>query len=313
MLPLICITGPTATGKTRLAAAVAGHLSAAVISADSRQVYRRMDIGTGKDLSEYTFQGRQIPYYMIDIRDAGEEYNVFEYRRDFDRIYRQLQKEGKNAVLCGGSGMYVESVLENYTLEEVPWNQDLRDTLANKDMEELTEILKSYIHLHNNSDTETRERLLRAIEIQEFYRKNQLQRQNIRPNHLIFKMSYPREILRERITQRLHARLKEGMVEEVETLMKDGLTKEQLTYYGLEYKFITLYLTGELSYEDMVLRLNTAIHQFAKRQETWFRHMEKKGFILHPIDGCLDFDRKLEAVMRILQQYAEKEGLNFPR
>ena len=301
--PLICITGPTATGKTQLAVAVAGRLDADIISADSRQVYRGMDIGTGKDLSDFTFGGRNIPYHLIDIRNAGEEYNVFEYQRDFERVYTRLQEEGKKAVLCGGSGMYIEAVLKNYALQEVPVNESLRASYAGKSMEELTTLLQSYVQLHNNSDTETRERLVRALEIQVYGREHPLTETGKTKEHLQFYIAYPREILRERITQRLYRRLEEGMVEEVERLLGNGLRKEQLTYYGLEYKFITLYLTGDLSYDEMVQRLNTAIHQFAKRQETWFRHMERNGFVLHRIDGCLDFERKVELVLRKIDEW----------
>lgn len=304
-LPLICITGPTASGKTQLAAALAEQLDAAVISADSRQVYRGMDIGTGKDLSEYHIHGKQIPHYLIDIRNAGEEYNVFEYQRDFAQIHHQLQAEGKNAILCGGSGMYVEAVLKNYALHEVPVNEALRASFTGKSMEELTALLQTYVRLHNNSDTETRERLVRALEIQIYYKENGIVQKDDGPKHLLFYIDYPRKILRERITQRLQQRLKEGMIEEVEQLLKSGLRKEQLTYYGLEYKFITLYLTGDISYDDMVQRLNTAIHQFAKRQETWFRHMERKGSVLHRIDGCLDFDRKVELVLRKIGEHTK--------
>lgn len=301
-LPLICIIGPTASGKTQLATAIAAQLDAAVISADSRQVYRGMDLGTGKDLSEYNLNGRQIPHYLIDIRDAGEEYNVFEYQRDFECVYQQLQTEGKNAVLCGGSGMYIEAVLKNYALQEVPVNESLRDSLAEKSMEELTALLKTYIQLHNNSDTETRDRLLRAIEIQIYRKEHPTSTEPPPKAHILFYTAYPREILRERISLRLKQRIAEGMVEEVERLLKNGLSKEQLTYYGLEYKFITLYLTGELSYDEMVRLLETAIHQFAKRQETWFRRMERNGFLLHRIDGCLDFERKMEMILRMIKE-----------
>ena len=302
-LPLICITGPTATGKTQLAVALAERLDAAVISADSRQVYKGMDIGTGKDLSEYHLNGKDIPYYLIDIREAGENYNIFEYRRDFDRVYEALQAEGKPAVLCGGSGMYVESVLKKYPLQEVPRNEALRQQLAGKSMEELTELLKQYIRLHNHTDTETRERLLRALEIQTCYKEQGIVQTDERTNHLLFYVAYPRELLRERITRRLHLRLEAGMVEEVQRLLDKGLKPEQLTYYGLEYKWIILYLCGEIGYADMVEKLNTAIHQFAKRQETWFRHMERNGFTLHRIDGCLEMERKVEMVLRKLHDY----------
>lgn len=305
-LPLICITGPTATGKTQLAVALAERLDAAVISADSRQVYKGMDIGTGKDLSEYNLHGKEIPHYLIDIRDAGETYNIFEYRRDFDRMYEALQAEGKPAVLCGGSGMYVESVLKKYPLQEVPRNETLRQHLAGKSMEELTEMLRQYIRLHNHTDTETRERLLRALEIQTYYKERGIVQTDERTAHLLFYVAYPRALLRERITRRLHQRLEAGMVEEVQQLLDKGLKPEQLTYYGLEYKWITLYLCGEIAYEEMVGKLNTAIHQFAKRQETWFRHMEKNGFNLIRIDGCLEMERKVEMVLRKLDEYNKK-------
>lgn len=305
-LPLICITGPTATGKTQLAVALAERFDAAVISADSRQVYKGMDIGTGKDLSEYNLHGKEIPHYLIDIRDAGETYNIFEYRRDFDRVYEALQAEGKPAVLCGGSGMYVESVLKKYPLQEVPRNETLRQHLAGKSMEELTEMLRQYIRLHNHTDTETRERLLRALEIQTYYKERGIVQTDERTAHLLFYVAYPRALLRERITRRLHQRLEAGMVEEVQQLLDKGLKPEQLTYYGLEYKWITLYLCGEIAYEEMVGKLNTAIHQFAKRQETWFRHMEKNGFNLIRIDGCLEMERKVEMVLRKLDEYNKK-------
>ena len=304
--PLICIAGPTATGKTRLAAEVAHRIHGAVISADSRQVYRGMDIGTGKDLEEYTVDGEPVPHYLIDILDAGEEYNVFEYRRDFDKTYKMLQEAGTPAVLCGGSGMYIEAVLKNYTLHEVPRNEMLREQLSGKSMEELTEMLQQYIWLHNHTDTETRERLLRALEIQAYYHEHGLKQAEERPEHLLFYMDYPRPLLRERITRRLHQRLEAGMVEEVQQLLDKGLQPEQLTYYGLEYKWITLYLCGEIAYEEMVGKLNTAIHQFAKRQETWFRHMEKNGFTLIRIDGCLEMERKVEMVLRKLDEYNKK-------
>ena len=304
--PLICIAGPTATGKTRLAAEVAHRIHGAVISADSRQVYRGMDIGTGKDLEEYTVDGEPVPHYLIDILDAGEEYNVFEYRRDFDKKYKMLQEAGTPAVLCGGSGMYIEAVLKNYTLHEVPRNDTLRNQLAGKSVDELTEMLQQYIRLHNHTDTETRERLLRALEIQTYYHEHGLKQEEERPEHLLFYMDYPRPLLRDRITRRLHQRLEAGMVEELQQLLDKGLKKEQLTYYGLEYKWITLYLCGEIAYEEMVGKLNTAIHQFAKRQETWFRHMEKNGFNLIRIDGCLEMERKVEMVLRKLDEYNKK-------
>ncbi|MBO4281843.1 MAG: tRNA (adenosine(37)-N6)-dimethylallyltransferase MiaA [Bacteroidales bacterium] len=302
---MICITGPTATGKTQLAATLAARLDAAILSADSRQVYRNMDIGTGKDLSEYHLDGKDIPYYLIDILNAGETYNIFQYQQDFNRIYSALQTEGKPAILCGGSGMYVEAVLKNYALYEVPHNEALRRQLAGKSMEELTAMLQQFIRLHNHTDTETRERLLRALEIQTWYKEHGISQTDVWKEHLLFYVAYPRELLRERITRRLHQRLEAGMVEEVQRLLDKGLKPEQLTYYGLEYKWITLYLCGEISYTEMVEKLNTAIHQFAKRQETWFRHMERNGFTLHRIDGCLDLKGKVETVVRKLHEYNE--------
>ncbi|MBO4402576.1 MAG: tRNA (adenosine(37)-N6)-dimethylallyltransferase MiaA, partial [Bacteroidales bacterium] len=298
----ICVVGPTATGKTRLAVAVAARLDAAVISADSRQVYRGMDIGTGKDLAEYMLDGKEIPHYLIDILEAGYEYNVFEYQRDFFKVYHALQQQGKPCVLCGGSGMYVESILKNYALHEVPTNMAMREAYADKSMEELTEILKSYIHLHNNSDTETRERLLRALEIQIYYREHGITQQRQLLPHIAFYMAFPRPVLRERISLRLRERLQQGMVEEVQALMDKGLTKSQLMYYGLEYKYITMYLTHDCSYGEMVSKLETAIHQFAKRQETWFRHMERNGFHFHRIDGLLPMEEKLSQVFAVVQR-----------
>lgn len=301
-IPLICIVGPTASGKTKLAVKLAGYLNASIISADSRQVYRGMNIGTGKDLSEYVIDGKTIPYYMIDITEPGYEYNVFEYQRDFRKIYSKLQKEKKNVILCGGSGMYIESVLKNYALYKVPCNEKLRSELSKKSMEELTEILKTYVHLHNNSDTENMDRILRAIEIQVYYRENNIKQENNILPHILFYIRYPRHILRERISERLQKRLSSGMIEEVENLLSKGLDKAQLMYYGLEYKFITQYIMRELSYSEMLNKLNTAICRFAKRQETWFRRMEKKGFILNYVDGCSTESEKLQFMTDILNK-----------
>lgn len=301
LLPLVCVVGPTATGKTQLAAHVAARIGAAVISADSRQVYRGMDIGTGKDLSEYVVDGKKVPYYLIDIVNSGYEYNVFEYQRDFFNIYSSLQQQEKPVVLCGGSGMYVESVLKNYALYEVPVNHALRHSLAGKNMDELTALLKSYITLHNNSDIETRERLLRALEIQVYYKEHGITYDRPLLPHIAFYLAYPRPLLRERISIRLRERLGNGLVGEVQSLLESGLSGEQLIYYGLEYKYVTQYLLHQLTYDEMVSKLETAIHQFAKRQETWFRHMERNGFSFYKIDGQLSLDEKEEVLLRELK------------
>jgi tRNA dimethylallyltransferase len=297
---LITILGPTATGKTSLAANLSAILNAEIISADSRQVYRGMDIGTGKDLEDYNIGEQVIPYHLIDIVDAGYEYNVFEYQKDFYKVFNEIRSRKKLPILCGGSGMYIESILNGYKLIQVPENKILRDQYKNTKTEELIKILSSYGSLHNISDTSDRKRLIRAIEIQEFKITNKdVQTKLPAINNIIFGIDLERDEVRSRITKRLKARLSEGMIEEVKTLLKKGLTSEQLKFYGLEYKYLTAYINNELSYDEMFRQLNTAIHQFAKRQMTWFRRMEKKGFKINWIDGKLNLEAKINRCLEI--------------
>ncbi|MDD4210749.1 MAG: tRNA (adenosine(37)-N6)-dimethylallyltransferase MiaA, partial [Bacteroidales bacterium] len=273
--PLLCIVGPTASGKTRLAVHLAEILDGEIISADSRQVYRLMDIGTGKDKNEYVTSINIIPYHLIDIVEPGYHYSVFEYQRDFYTAYKQILSQNRQPILCGGSGMYIESVLKNYNLYFVPENVALRNRLQTYSMEQLIEVLLSYTNLHNQSDTTDRNRLIRAIEIQDFHATSPVEKQNSSLESIIFYVHFERDILRQRITERLQNRLQNGMIDEVKFLLDSGIKPESLIYYGLEYKFITLYLTHMLSYETMVEKLRIAIHQFAKRQVTWFRRMQR--------------------------------------
>ncbi|MCX7985496.1 MAG: tRNA (adenosine(37)-N6)-dimethylallyltransferase MiaA, partial [Bacteroidales bacterium] len=263
---LITILGPTASGKTILAANLAYRLHSAVISADSRQVYRGMDIGTGKDLADYIVEGSTVPYFLIDICEPGYQYNVFEYQRDFFAVFENLKAQGKIPVLCGGSGLYLEAVLKGYQLPEVPVNNELRQQLREKSLEELTEILRQYKQLHNKTDVDTKNRAIRAIEIAVYQQNHSAELKSFSPPcSLNIGIHYERANLKQRITERLHKRLKEGLLDEVNQLLKNGLSTDALIYYGLEYKFVTLYLSGRLSYDDMVEQLNIAIHQFSKR------------------------------------------------
>lgn len=298
---LVTILGPTACGKTSLAVALAHRLQTAVISADSRQVYRSMDLGTGKDLGEYMYQGSEVPYRLIDIVDAGYKYNVFEYQRDFLKAFEELRAQGQLPVMCGGTGMYLESVLRGYRLVEVPENKELREALADKSLEELTTMLSGYKQLHNTTDVDTCKRAIRAIEIEEYYRVNDV---NVREfpeiKSLTIGLDVSRELRRERITRRLHERLAEGMVDEVRGILASGVAPEDLIYYGLEYKYLTLYVIGELTYDEMVSQLEIAIHQFAKRQMTYFRGMERRGVPIHWIDASLSTEEKVEAIVRMI-------------
>lgn len=295
---LVTILGPTACGKTSLAVALAHRLQTAVISADSRQVYRSMDLGTGKDLGEYMYQGSEVPYRLIDIVDAGYKYNVFEYQRDFLKAFEELRAQGQLPVMCGGTGMYLESVLRGYRLVEVPENKELREALADKSLEELTTMLSGYKQLHNTTDVDTCKRAIRAIEIEEYYRVNDV---NVREfpeiKSLTIGLDVSRELRRERITRRLHERLAEGMVDEVRGILASGVAPEDLIYYGLEYKYLTLYVIGELTYDEMVSQLEIAIHQFAKRQMTYFRGMERRGVPIHWLDASLSTEEKVEAIV----------------
>jgi len=362
---ILAVTGPTATGKTALAAHLAFRLGGEVISADSRQVYRGMDIGTGKDLDDYVVEGTRIPVHLIDIVDAGYQYNVFEFKRDFQKVMADLRARGKFPVLCGGSGLYIEAVLRDYRLIEVPVNETLRAELKEKSLEELTTILKTYkSSLHNITDIVNTKRAIRAIEIEDYYQNlnintipsecqslpdgaspslsptvsqslsplvsqslsplvsqslsplvsqslSPLVSQSLSPlvspslSPLIVALHFDVETRRKRITERLHQRLNQGMIEEVGGLLRSGIAPEALTYYGLEYKFITLYLTGELTRQEMIQKLNIAIHQFAKRQMTWFRKMEREGTIIHWIDGNLTLEEKVNQVLELMQTRQE--------
>lgn len=299
---LIAILGPTASGKTPFAATLASELNTEIISADSRQIYRGMDLGTGKDLADYTVNGRQIPYHLIDIADPGYKYNVFEYQRDFLKAYEAIKQKGCLPVLCGGTGMYLESVLKGYKLMPVPENTELRTRLADKSLDELTAILSQYKTLHNSTDVDTAKRAIRAIEIEEYYAANPVaEREFPQLNSLIIGVDIDRELRREKITRRLKQRLEEGMVDEVRQLLAQGIPAEDLIYYGLEYKYLTLYAIGELSYEEMFSQLEIAIHQFAKRQMTWFRGMERRGFTIHWMDAGLPMEEKIAFVQTKLK------------
>lgn len=299
---LVTVLGPTACGKTTFAVALADYLHTAVISADSRQVYRSMDLGTGKDLGEYILEGRAVPHHLIDIVDAGYKYNVFEFQRDFLDVYTALRTEGQLPVMCGGTGMYIESVLRGYRLIEVPENNELRDSLADKSLEELTAILKSYKRLHNTTDVDTCKRAIRAIEIEEYYRTNEASIRDFpKINSLTIGLDISRELRRERISRRLRERLDLGMVDEVRGILASGVKPDDLIYYGLEYKYLTLYVIGALNYDDMVNQLEIAIHQFAKRQMTYFRGMERRGVNINWIDASLSAEEKLFRVNQLLE------------
>ena len=291
---LITVLGPTASGKTRFAVQLADRLAAEIISGDSRQVYRRMDLGTGKDLGDYRIGDRSVPYHLIDIVEPGTKYNVFEYQRDFLEAYNDIRRRGRKAVLCGGTGLYIESVLRAYRLSPVPQNPELRERLADKSLEELTALLATYKSLHNTTDVDTAQRAIRAIEIEEYYRQTPLDRRPFpKIESLTLGVDVSREVRRERISQRLRKRLDEGMCGEVERLLAEGIKPEDLIYYGLEYKYVTLYVTGQITFDEMAQQLEIAIHQFAKRQMTWFRGMERRGTPILWIRLGEDFDETL--------------------
>ncbi len=297
---IITVLGATAGGKTSLAASLALKLKGEIISADSRQVYKGMDIGTGKDLEDYCINGQKIPYYLIDIVDAGYKYNVFEYQNDFLSVYHDIVGRNKLPILCGGTGMYIDAVLKGYKLINVPHSEELKTELEKKTDKELIDILKTNKELHNRSDTSNRKRLLRAVEIVLFYRENK----NVDFNYpqiksLNIQVVFDRDFRRKRISQRLKERLQSGMIQEVERLINKDVPIETLKYYGLEYKFITEYILGDLSYDEMFSKLEIAIHQFSKRQMTWFRKMEKDGHKIHKIDGYFSLDEKIEKVERL--------------
>ena len=298
---MLTILGPTAGGKTSVAARMAYILDGEIISADSRQVYRGMDLGTGKDIADYVVEGNKIPYHLIDIVDAGYKYNVFEYQHDFIKVYSELKNRSIFPVFCGGSGMYLDAVLKGYKLINVPVNNELRLELEEKTDDELIKILSSFKKLHNTSDINTRKRMIRAIEIERYYESNKdIDQYFPKINSLIVGVKYDRNSRRKRITERLKQRLDEGMVDEVKRIITSGVSPEDLMYYGLEYKYLTKYVIEEITYNEMFRQLETAIHQFAKRQMTWFRGMEKKGFVIHWLDGYAPMREKTERILSLL-------------
>lgn len=317
---MITILGPTASGKTSLAAALAAQIDtldasiwggstkgAEIISADSRQVYRGMDIGTGKDLEDYTVEGKLIPYHLIDICDAGTKYNLFQYQQDFYDAYQDITHRGVLPILCGGTGLYIESVLKGYHLSPVPQNPALRSSLEGKTLEELTDMLvdlkaKNGSHMHNRTDVDTAQRAIRAIEIETYNLEHPMpERELPAVDSLVIGVSIDRDARRDKITRRLKQRLENGMVEEIKGLLDRGIPAENLLYYGLEYKFITEYVIGKTSYEEMLKGLEIAIHQFAKRQMTWFRGMERRGFTIHWIDALQPMEQKVEQVLELMK------------
>ena len=315
MHKMITILGPTASGKTPVAARLAAEIGGEVISADSRQVYRRMDIGTGKDLADYIVSPLapcssplQIKYHLIDICEPGTKYNLFQYQQDFFDVYQDIQNRGVVPILCGGTGLYIEAVLKGYKLSPVPQNQELRESLEGKTLDELTEILvklkaQNGSTMHNKTDVDSCQRAIRAIEIETYNLEQPTPRRELPPvDSLIIGIDIDRELRRQKITRRLKARLEEGMISEVKSLLDEGIPADDLIYYGLEYKFVTEYLTGKTSYDEMFSRLEIAIHQFAKRQMTWFRGMERRGFEIHWINATLPMGEKIEKIKQLWQK-----------
>ncbi len=300
---MLTVLGPTASGKTPFAARLAHRLKGEILSADSRQIYRRMDLGTGKDLVDYVVEGETVPYHLIDIAEPGYRYNLFEYQRDFLSAYQGVCSRGNFPILCGGTGLYIESVLRGYRMTPVPENPTLREKLAGCSLEELTRILQTYKRLHNTTDVDTPKRAIRAIEIQEYYQTHPVEERSFPEiRSLIVGLQIDRDARRNKISKRLKDRLNEGMVDEVRALLDEGIPAEDLLYYGLEYRYLTLYATGKLSYEEMFSQLEIAIHQFAKRQMTWFRGMERRGFSIHWIDALLPMEEKTARCLELLAQ-----------
>lgn len=305
---MITIIGPTACGKTGVATALARNIDAEIISADSRQVYRRMDIGTGKDLDDYNIDGKQIRYHLIDIAEPGTKYNLFQYQHDFMAAYNDIRSRDKEVILCGGTGLYIESVLKSYRLAAVPENPELRQRLEGKSLAELTEMLRQLKEqngsiMHNTTDVDTAKRAIRAIEIETFNGKNPTEAAIVPPiDNIIIGISIDRELRRDKITQRLRQRLDNGMVDEIRHLIDEGINPADLIYYGLEYKYITEYVIGQLSFDEMFRQLEIAIHQFAKRQMTWFRGMERRGFTINWIPAEMPMAEKIENITRIWRQ-----------
>lgn len=308
MSKMITILGPTASGKTSVATALAREIDAEIISADSRQVYRRMDIGTGKDLDDYTIDGKQISYHLIDIAEPGTKYNLFQYQHDFMAAYEDIRSRGKEVILCGGTGLYIESVLKGYRLAAVPENPDLRQRLEGKSLEELTTMLrqlkeKNGSTMHNTTDVDTAKRAIRAIEIETFNGENPTEAAIVPPiDNIIIGIGIDRELRREKISKRLRQRLDNGMVDEIRHLIDEGINPDDLIYYGLEYKYVTEYVIGRLTFDEMFRQLEIAIHQFAKRQMTWFRGMERRGFTIYWIPAEMPMAEKTKNIIRIWRQ-----------
>ncbi len=300
---LITVLGPTACGKTRLAVALADRVGGEILSADSRQVYRGMDIGTGKDLADYEINGHSIPYHLIDIAEPGSKYNVYEFQGDFLKAYRGVVERGAVPIMCGGTGLYLESVLRGYRLMPVPENPALRKSLEGKTLAELTEILKGYKTLHNTTDVDTTKRAIRAIEIEECYRNTPVEAGAFPGlKSLNIGIDISRDMRRELISSRLEKRLQEGMIDEIKGLLDKGISAEDLIYYGLEYKFVTLYVTGQLEYKYLLQELEVAIHQFAKRQMTWFRGMERRGIHIEWIPFEWSMDDKVNRIVELMEK-----------
>lgn len=304
---LITILGPTACGKTEVATHVAALIGGEILSGDSRQVYRRMDIGTGKDLGDYIVDGKAIPYHLIDIAQPGTKYNLFQYQHDFYRAYQDIMERGAWPILCGGTGLYIEAVLRGYALSPVPQNDELRERLEGKSLKELTAMLmalkqQSGSAMHNTTDVDSPRRAIRAIEIETYNLKHAATRRTLPPTpSLVIGIDMPREERRRRITARLKQRLDGGMIDEVRSLLESGIPADNLIYYGLEYRYVTLYVLGQLSYNEMFRQLEIAIHQFAKRQMTWFRGMERRGTPIHWIDGTMTLQHKVDTILQIIR------------
>ncbi len=311
---LITVVGPTATGKTSFAARLARETDGEIISADSRQVYRRMDIGTGKDKDDYLVKGSRIPSHLIDIAEPGYKYSVYEFRRDFLKAYHDIVSRGRQPVLCGGTGMYIEAAVKGYMLIEVPHDTELRKELETKSMKELESMLARYRHPHNVSDTSSRKRLVRAVEIAVYQSKYGKLRENDdhpRFENLLIGLTADRDERRRRITERLKKRIASGLIGEVRSLLDEGVKAEDLKYYGLEYRYVTMYILGELDYGEMFAKLNTEIHRFAKRQMTWFRRMERQGFNIHWLDAGMPEDLKTEKAMQLYKKAGRAGNSRF--
>lgn len=300
---LVAIVGPTASGKTAFAAHLAKDIGGEIISGDSRQVYRRMDLGTGKDYDDYLVDGYTVPSHLLDIREPGYKYNVYEFQNDFFEVFKKLQAQNTWPVLCGGTGMYIEAVLQRFKLIHVPANPELRESLKEKTLAELEEILSTFRILHNSTDTDTIKRAIRAIEIETYYQTHpEIEIELPEVNPLIIGINIDRDARRTKITKRLEQRLKSGMIEEVKSLLAEGISPDDLIYYGLEYKYLTQHIIGHISYDEMFNQLNIAIHQFAKRQMTWFRGMERRGFTIHWLDAESPLEKRIELVKSLIQK-----------